>query len=146
MIRQSANRLLAAFAVLLCVAGLAACGSSTPSTSSSATTSPPPGSGDTAICQIVSKATAAYNSKDYATWRTYMSQIASSADSAQYLPLKRYAEEVKQAESQASTTTTTKARTRQPKGGSVGVGVSGLFAALGSYIQLQHVCAHLPSS
>jgi hypothetical protein len=91
----------------------------------------------------VSKATAAYDSKDYATWRTYMAQIGATADSAQYLPLKRYAEDVKQADNQASTTTTTKAKSGKPKGS--GLHVGGLFAALGGYVGLQRVCAHLPS-
>jgi hypothetical protein len=96
------------------------------------------------ICQLVSKATTAYNSKDYVTWRSYMAQIGQTADSAQYLPLKRYAEEVKRANNQVSTTTTTKPKTGKPKGSALNV--NGLFAALGGYVGLQHVCAHVPAS
>jgi hypothetical protein len=92
----------------------------------------------------VAKATAAYSGKDFSSWRTYMAQIGATADSAQYLPLKRYAEEVKQANNQASTTTTTKAKSGKPKGS--GINVGSLFAAVGGYVGLQHVCAHLPSS
>jgi hypothetical protein len=72
-----------------------------------------------------------------------MAQIASSADSAQYLPLKRYAEEVKRADNQATTTTTT-AKTRKPKGSGGSVDI--LFGKLGGYVGLQRICAHLPAS
>jgi hypothetical protein len=71
-----------------------------------------------------------------------MAQIGSMADSAQYLPLKRYAEEIKQANSQASTTTT--AKTHKPKGGGGNVDI--LFGKLGGYVGLQRICIHLPAS
>lgn len=145
MIRRSPSRLLGGLLTLFCIAGLSACGSSPPNaTSSVATTSPPPGASDTAICQLISKATTAYASQDYTAWRSYMAQVAASADSAQYLPVKRYAEDVKRADSQASTTTTTKARLGKPKGS--GVNVNSLFGALGGYVGLQRVCAHLPTA
>ena len=95
----------------------------------------------------IAKATTAYNAKDYTTWRSDMVQIASAADSAQYTPIKKYAEEVKRAVQKATTTTTKPKGTRnsksKPSGG--GVNLGGLFASLGGFVGLQHVCANLSS-
>ena len=112
MIRVSRRRPLMGLVVLACVAGLTACGGGEykPEQHGAATTSPPPGAIDASICQVITKATTAYNAKDYATWRSDMVQIASAADSAQYTPIKKYAEEVKRGVKQATTTTT------KPKG------------------------------
>lgn len=89
-------RLKVGFAVLACVTGLAACGGSTPSShSSTTTTSRSEGPGDVAICQLVAKATGAYNAKDYVAWKADMLQIAGMADSAQNATVKQYADEAK---------------------------------------------------
>lgn len=134
------TRIGVGISVLACVAGLAACGGSSP-TKSTATTSPPPGSGDAAICQLVAKATTAYAAKDYSMWRSYMTQIAEAAGSARYLPLKRYAEQIKEANRSAATTTT-KPKAKSKNGSAVQLG--GSFAALGGYVGLKHVCAKPP--
>ena len=89
MIRVSPRRPLMGLAVLACVVGLTACGgggSTNTSQHGAPTTSPLPGARDTAICQVITKATTAYNAKDYVTWRSDMVEIASAADSAQYTP------------------------------------------------------------
>jgi hypothetical protein len=138
MTRPLLTRVTTGIVVVLSVAILSGCGGSTPTTGSSATTSPPPGSGDTAICQLITKATASYNAKNFGEWRLYMGQVGATADSAQYLPLKRYAEEVKRANN-PSTTTTTESKGRR------GVNIGGL-SALGGYLGLRRVCANLPST
>ena len=69
------------------------------------------------------------------------------ADSAQYTPIKKYAEEVKRAV-QHATTTTTKPKGKhssKSKASEGGVNVGVLFASLGGFVGLQHVCANLPS-
>lgn len=133
-----------AIAVLVCIATLTACAGPSSNRQSTSTTSPPPGAGDVAICQIVSKATAAYNSKDYTSWRLYIAQVGSTADSAQYLPLKRYAEKVKHAISEGSTTSSTTKPDKSSRADRLNV--SGLFNALGGYLGLKQVCATLPTS
>jgi hypothetical protein len=140
MIRRASSRLLSGVAVLVCVAGLSACGSSSPSTSGSATTSPPPGSGDTAICQLVSKATAAYNARNYDQWRLYMAQVGASADASRYPPLRKYAEQVKNGIKATTTTTTSSSKNRS------GFVAGGALAIAGGFVGLQHVCARLPAS
>jgi hypothetical protein len=124
--------------VLLCVIGLAACGSPSPTAGTSATKSPGPG--DTAICQLIVKATAAYNAKNFSEWRLYMAQVGASADSAQYPPVKRYAEEVKNGTTAANTTTT---KATKNKGGFV---AGGALAIAGGYVGLQHACARVRAS
>jgi hypothetical protein len=144
MTRSIRTVLTAGLATIACVLALAACGGgSTPSSQSSQSTgtSPPPGPADSRICQVVTQATAAYKAGQYTTWRSDMTQIGQAADSAQYIPLKNYAEEIKQATS--STTSTTKPKSRRAKAS--GVHVGGLFSALGGYVGLQRVCATLPS-
>jgi len=136
-------------AAAACVAGLTACGSSTPTAQSTPTahavptTSPPPGPTDVAICKLVNTAAFAYAAKNYKAWRSDITLVAGLADSAQYLPLKKYAEEVKQAESQAATTTTTKPKSKPKK--AAGVHIGALAATLGGYLGLQQTCASLPS-
>ena len=145
MMRSAGIRLQVGLAALACVTGLAACGGSTPSAKSgqSAQTSPPPGRGDTAICQLVTQASAAYSAKNYETWRYDMIEIGNEADSAQYVPVKQYAEDVKKATATTSSATTTKPKSKSKKAEVVGVG--GLFDALGGFVGLQHTCAKLPS-
>ena len=103
-----------------------------------------------AICQLVTKATTAYNGKDFTSWRADMQQIASQAVSAKYLPLKRYAEEVKGGEREEAATTTTfesKARSKSKSKGAANVnGLAGLFGVIGGYVGLQRVCNSLPGS
>jgi hypothetical protein len=130
-----------------CVLTMAACGGSAPSSSSSqgaqsTGTSPPPGPSDARICQVVSQATTAYNSKNFSAWRSDLALVGAAADSAQYVPLKTYAEEVKQATSSTTTTTKPRSKSRHSAGG---IHTSGLFNELGAYVGLQHVCAKLPS-
>jgi len=145
MIRPVRTRVMVGLAMLTAVAGLSACGSSPPSAPRSApTTSPPPGAGDTSICQLVAKATAAYNAKNYTAWRSDMAQIGATADSAQYVPLKTYAEDVKRANSEATTTTTKPKSGSKPKKGER-INLGGLLGVLGGFVGLQHVCAKLPS-
>ncbi len=141
------TRATVGLAALTCAVALAACssGPTTPSSKGSATTSPPPGATDTSICQVIAKATTAYNAKDYGTWRSDMVQIANAAGSANYLPLKRYAEEVKQAIDKATTTTKPKGKPHSKSKATEGVNLGGLFASLGGFVGLQHVCAKLPS-
>ncbi|HEY1443472.1 MAG TPA: hypothetical protein VGF51_01135 [Acidimicrobiales bacterium] len=150
MTRRFGVRLATAVAALTCATALTACGSSPTSNNSAATTSPPPGAGDVAICQLVAKATTAYNAKDFTSWRSDMQQIASQAGSASYLPLKKYAEEVKGGEvAQAATTTTTtapKSAKSKSKGAANVSGIARVFGTLGGYLGLQHVCNHLPAS
>jgi hypothetical protein len=142
MTRSFRTGLMVGLSTIACVVTLAACGSSTPSGSSQGTqTGGTPGPADSRICQVVTQATAAYNAKQYTTWRNDMALIGQSADSAQYTPLKNYAEEIKQATSSA--TTTTKPNSRRAKAS--GVHVGGLFGELGGYVGLQRVCAKLPS-
>jgi len=75
-----------------------------------------------------------------------MVQVANAADSANYLPLKRYAEEVKHAVDKSVTTTTKpKSRSHSKSKGTEGVNLGVLFAALGGFVGLQHVCSNLPS-
>ena len=151
MIRVSPRRPLMGLTVLACVVGLAACGgggSTNPSHHGAATASPLPGAGDTAICQIITKATTAYNAKDYVTWRSDMAEVAGAADSAQYVPLKKYAEEVKGGErvERTTTATTTRSKSKSKTKGTANIsGITGVFATLGGYLGLQHVCAKLAS-
>jgi hypothetical protein len=138
---------MAGLATIACVVALSACGGSTPSSSSSSGTqasgsSPPPGPGDSRICTVVSQAKTAYNAKDFTTWRSDMILIGDAADSAQYVPIKNYAEDLKQATS-SSTTTTTKPKSKARRAG--GVHVSGLFDELGAFVGLQHACAQVTS-
>ena len=151
MIRPFGVRAAVAVAVLSCGAALTACGGSPTGNSTTPTTSPPPGLSDVAICQLVTKATTAYNAKDFISWRTDMQQIANQATSARYLPLKRYAEAVKGGlDAQATTTTTTsepKPHSKSKTKGTANVGgVAAAFGTLGGYVGLQHVCSKLPAS
>lgn len=144
-------RLATAVAALTCATALTACGSTPTSSQGAATTSPPPGAGDVAICQLVTQATTAYNAKDFTSWRSDMHQIASQAGTASYLPVKKYAEEIKVGEAaQAATTTTTTAPKTGSKSKSKGAanvsGLAGVFGTIGGYLGLQHVCSHLPAS
>jgi hypothetical protein len=134
--------MMAGLTTLACVVALSACGGSTPNSSTQASgSSPPPGPADGRICQVVTQAVAAYKAKDYTAWRNDMTLIGDTADSAQYVPLKTYAEEAKQATS--STTSTTKPKSKSPHAS--GVHLGGLFGDLGAYVGLQRVCAKLPT-
>jgi hypothetical protein len=90
---------------------------------------------------VVTKATAAYNAKDYTTWRNDLALIGEAADSAQYVPLKNYAKELKQSASPTTTTTKPKSKSHGPSG----VHLGGLFSEVGAYVGLQRVCAKLPT-
>ena len=115
MIRSIRLAVAGALVSIACVVALSACGSSSPGTKTTATTSPPPGLGDASICQLTTKATTAYGAKDYITWKTDMGQIAGLADSAQYTPLKKYAEQVKKAVDAATTSTTSQKDSKKKK-------------------------------
>jgi hypothetical protein len=151
MTRSIGTTLLAVLATMACVVTLAACGGSTPSPTSQSTqttqNSPPPGQGDAAICQLVSKASAAYNAKDYTAWRSDMAQIANMADSAQYVPIKQVATQLKAIlASSSSTTTTTKAgKHTKYKSSTLGSNLRGIFGPIGAYVDLTKTCAHLPT-
>lgn len=137
-------------AALACSATLTSCSSDTSSPGrTSATTSPPPNATDAAICQLENKAVDAYKAKDYTAWRLYMSNIATVANSASYIPLKYYADEVRGGETdeKATTTSTSKPKPRAKSKAQPNVtGLSGLFGTIGGYLGLQHVCANLPSA
>ena len=143
MIRSSRTYLRVGLAAIACVLALAACTNSTLSSSSQGAqaTGGSPGPADTRICQVVSQATAAYNAKNYASWRADMTLIGQAADSAQYGPLKTYAEEAKRATT--ATTSTTKPKSKSNVGTSFHFGNP--FASVGAFVGLQHVCATLPS-
>jgi hypothetical protein len=142
MTRSFRSALTAGLVTIASVLALAACGGSTPSSSTQAAgTSPPPGPADGRICQVVTQAVAAYNAKDYTAWRNDMTLIGDTADSAQYVPLKTYAEEAKQATSSTTSTTKPKSKSRHASG----VHLGGLFGELGAYVGLQRVCAKLPT-
>jgi hypothetical protein len=145
MIRSSRTYLRVGLAAIACVLALAACTNSTLSSNSqgaqAAGGSSSPGPADTRICQVVSQATAAYNAKNYASWRADMTLIGQAADSAQYGPVKTYAEEAKRATT--PTTTTTKPKSKSNVGTSFHFGNA--FATVGAFVGLQHVCARLPS-
>jgi len=132
-----------------CVAGLTACSTSTPSALSTPTThavpttSPPPGPSDLVICKLVKTAAFAYAAKKVTAWRSDITLVAGLADSAQYLPLKKYAEEIKQAESEAATTTTTTKSKSKERVARVNTGP--LFATVGGFLGLDHVCASMPT-
>jgi hypothetical protein len=147
MTRSIRKSMMAGLATVACVLTLAACGgSSSPPGSSQGTqttgTSPPPGQADSRICQVVTQATAAYNAKDFTTWRSDMILIGDSADSAQYIPIRNYAEEIKQATS-STTTTTTKPKSKSHRHN--GYHFQSLFNELGAYGGLQRACASLPT-
>jgi hypothetical protein len=91
---------------------------------------------------VVTQATAAYNAKDFTTWRSDMILIGDSADSAQYIPIRNYAEEIKQATS-STTTTTTKPKSKSHRHN--GYHFQSLFNELGAYGGLQRACASLPT-
>jgi hypothetical protein len=92
---------------------------------------------------VVTQAVAAYNAKNYTAWRSDMAAIGETANSAQYVPLKTYAEEAKQATSSTTTTTKPKSKSKSRRAG--GVHVGGLFGEVGAYVGLQRVCATLPT-
>jgi hypothetical protein len=98
----------------------------------------------------VTKATTAYNAKDFTSWRADMQQVASQAASAKYLPLKRYAEEVKGGQREEAATTTTfesNGRSKSKSKGAANVsGIAGVFGVVGGYVGLQRVCSNLPGS
>jgi hypothetical protein len=146
MIRSIRTALMAGLATIAFMVSLAACGGSPTSSSSKSAqatgTSPPPGAADSRICQVITQATAAYNAKNYTTWRNDLALVGEAADSAQYVPIKNYAEELKQS---AGSTTTTKPKSKSKSRGASGVHLGGLFSELGAYVGLQRVCAKLPT-
>ncbi len=139
MIRSIRTQMAVGLTAVMCVVGLAAC-SSTPSSPSAHISgkSPPPGAGDTAICQLVTQATMAYNAKNYTGWRSDMVQIGNMAGSAQYEPVKTYADAIHR-ETTLITTTTTRSKKKS------GLVFNGSLALAGGYVGLQHACANLPS-
>jgi hypothetical protein len=143
MTRSFRNHLMVAVAMISCVVALASCGGSAPSAQSIGN-STRPGPGDTAICQLVNKATAALNVKDYNSWHLYLNQIGGMAGSAQYPKVKQLAEEVERVATATTTTTTTR-----PRRGARGAGSFTFTPGLNEVIYfagLQHACATLPPS
>jgi hypothetical protein len=132
--------------LVACAATLAACGGSSPTAS-------PPGPGDFAICKVVSKATAAYQAKQYTTWRLDMAQIGTMAASAHDSTIRNYALELKSAYDSPSTSTTSTSTTlprkvTSKKGATKPVlvpsaAMGSLFNGLGGYIGLKNTCASL---
>jgi hypothetical protein len=148
MTRSLRTDLTMGLATIACVLALAACGSSSPSTQGTQHTqstlqSPPPGQADTAICHLVSQASLAYMAKDYTAWRADLTQIAGMADSAQYVPIKQVATELKSVLASSSVTTTTKPGTKYKS--ALGSNLRAILGPLGAYVDLTKTCAHLPT-
>jgi hypothetical protein len=148
MTRSFRSHLIGGLAAIVCLLALAGCGSSTPSNQSAHSTqgttkSPPPGQADTAICHLVNQASVAYTAKDYAAWRADLAQIAGMADSAQYVPIKHVATELKSVLASSSVTTTTRPGTKYKS--PLTSNLRAIFGPLGDYVDLTKTCAHLPT-
>jgi hypothetical protein len=147
MTRSFRTDLAIGLTTIACVLALAACGSSAPSTegtqhTQSTLNSPPPGQADTAICHVVSEASLAYTAKDYAAWRADLAQIAGMADSAQYVPIKQVATELKSVLASSSVTTTTKPGKKYKS--PLSSNIRAILGPLSAYVDLTKTCAHLP--
>jgi len=115
-------------AVAACAFLLAACGGSS-GVSNGVQTNNSVGSGDKAICTVISQASTAYDANQFGTWRADMVQIGNMAASAQNTTIKTFADRVKQAYDTPST--------HKNRGN-----FSGL-EGLAGYVQLKKTCAKL---
>jgi len=111
----------------LCAVLLAACGGSSGPQASNQV-----GSGDKAICSVISQATVAYDAKHFDTWSADMDQVANMASSAQNSAIKTAADRIKQAQHAPET-----------HGKGKGSAYTGLLGGVAGFTELKDTCARL---